>query len=166
MDNQFLADTAVFLHAVAFGFFCGLFYEFFRFLRLAVPHKPLWIIPEDLLFWLIVTLSYLLFNFTENDGVIRWFSVGGAVVGFIVYLGTIGRILRFFARQILALLSLILTFFCRIFIFPIRNLLKKISFLVFTRARKLVIIIKERFESSRRKRSLSLSLSLARRGFR
>lgn len=149
MPNQIALDTALFFQSIVFGFFAGLVFEFFRFLRLALPQTTMTVFCQDLLFFLPVTLFFLLFTFAFSDGVVRWFSVAGAGGGFFLYLGTLGKILFFFADRILSLIRRILFFLFRKTLLPVVIFFKNIFHSLFTKMKKEVIIRKRRKQKKR-----------------
>ena len=150
MENQIYQDTALLLYAVGLGLFIGLFYEVFRFLRIALPHHGILVALEDALFFLCVIVAILFFQFIFSDGVVRWFSLFGITAGFLLYLNTVGRILKRFSTLIIHTIKRILKFIYRLTLFPLIKVFKKITVCLFTQIKKLAIMEKEK----RRKRSL------------
>lgn len=57
-----------------------------------VSHHFLWTFFEDLLFMLIAGISFLLFCFDINMGIVRWYLLLGVIAGFLLYYHTIGRL--------------------------------------------------------------------------
>ena len=45
----------------------------------------------DILYFLIITPIFAIFLYWKNDGIVRWYSVFGVSVGFLIYYFTIGR---------------------------------------------------------------------------
>lgn len=165
MENQIYFDTSLFLYSIALGFSFGLFYELFRFLRLAIPHCNAAVAVEDLLFFLPVTAVFLLFTFAFSEGVVRWFSVFAAAMGFFLYFQTIGKILLFFSDRILRQIRRILGFFLRKTLLPICNVFKNITKYLYTKLKNTAIIIKESAVRHRVLRQKKAALGWARRGF-
>ena len=165
MDQPIAQDTSLFFFSVALGFFFGLYYELFRFLRIAVPHASFPVFLEDLAFFLPVTGVFLLFTFAFSDGAPRWFSVAGVWAGFFLYLGTLGRLLSFFARQILRAIRWVLKRLFGIFVAPVARVLKNVTISLFTRSKKAVIIIREKRARARLCRQANALIRQAGRGF-
>ena len=166
MENQIRLDSSLFLTAILLGFIFGLFYEVLRFLRLAFPsHPSILIFWEDLTFFLLITPIFLLFNFAFSDGILRWFTLTGAGIGFLLYFGTLWRILLFFNTAILNAIRRILRFFARLFLIPMLNIIKKVTNKTFTRWRKIVIIRKEKRIRKRRMKMKEALIRAAERGF-
>jgi len=165
MENQIYLDTSLFFWSVVFGFFCGVYYELFRILRKAFPHHPLLVAAEDLLFWIPVTFSYLLFSFAMSDGVIRWFSVFGSICGFLLYLKTVGRVISFFTDAILRALRAILFWIYGKTLRPLGIVFKKITNSLSSVIKRTVIIGMEKRKRralEKKKRNVLIS---ARGGF-
>lgn len=137
-------DSYILIWAVALGFLFGLYYELFRFIRLAFPHSPFLVGIEDLLFFLPVTLIFLFFCYAFSDGVIRWFSLLGAFSGFILYLLTLGKLLLFFSDKILWVIRKILMGLWHFIFRPLFIVFKKITIYFFTKSKKFVIILRKK----------------------
>ena len=54
--------------SVVVGMALFLLYDFFRILRRIVKHSILWISIEDIIYWLICTVTVFLLLYHENDG--------------------------------------------------------------------------------------------------
>lgn len=165
MDNLIVADTRLFLFSVILGFFFGVYYEVFRFLRIAFFHKKIAVIVEDLIFWIPLPFCFLIFIWAFSDGVIRWFSLFGTLVGFITYLGTFGQIALRFSQRIIKIVRGILRFVYHKTIQPFYNVFKNITITLFTRTKKLVILLKMKIEVASLKRKKKRFLVSASRGF-
>lgn len=165
MESTILEDNTLFLSAVLLGFFFGLFYECFRFLRLAVPHPAFLVAVEDLIFFFPVSLVFLFFNYALAGGMIRWFSFAGAAIGFFLYLNTLGKILLFFSEAILSCLRFLMRFLFRVLLNPLIIIFKKITNCLLFFGKKIAIIGKTKgslFLLRCRKRRL---VKRAKRGF-
>lgn len=165
MENQIWFDTSLFLYSIALGFLFGLFYELFRFFRLALPHPDFAVAVEDFLFFLPVTAVFLLFTYAFSEGVVRWFSVGGMGMGFFLYLETLGKILLFFSNTILRLVKTFLRLILRLTLLPLWNVFKKITKYLYTRIISLGIIVREKRIRRRVKKQKERILRSARHGF-
>ena len=165
MENLISSLSSLFLESVLLGFFFGLCYEVLRFLRLALPHPDFFVNLEDLLFFLPATVIYLFFLFCEADGVIRWFSLGGVLGGFFLYQNTLGKILIFFSRCILAFFKGVLRFLYRVTVEPVVNVFKNITIFLFTKMKKQVIIRKEKSRLLKLEKQKKSLLKLAEKGF-
>ena len=65
----------------------GLFflYDILRIFRRILPHGNIWIGVEDFLYWIIFTGVVFVLLYRENDGMVRGFSIGGIVLGMLLY---------------------------------------------------------------------------------
>lgn len=163
--NQIELDTSLFLFSILLGFFTGFYFEIFRFFRLAFPHRNVLVFLEDLAFFLPVTLIFLLFTFAFSDGTVRWFSVFGFWMGFFLYLGTVGRVLRFFSDRILRFIRFLLRFVFRLTVAPLLKVIKKVTKSLFIHYQKQAIIRKQRMASRLLEKQKLALLHKAEHGF-
>ncbi len=63
---------------------------------------------EDLLFTLACGLSFIIFVFSANSGMFRWFLLVGAAAGFCAYYFTVGKLVTGCAALLVALLRAVL----------------------------------------------------------
>lgn len=68
-------------------------YDGLRIFRVLVPHKSLWTGIEDAAYWLASSISTFLLLFRQNDGILRWYAIGGVLLGMLLYNMTVSRIL-------------------------------------------------------------------------
>lgn len=165
MESLNAQDTALLLNSILLGFGFGLYYEIFRFIRLAVPHRGWMVFLEDLVFFLPITFVFILFTFAFSDGTLRWFSFFGVWMGFFLYLATLGKILFYFAEQILALVRRTFHFLYRITLKPLFFVLKKVTFSLFTKYKKQVIIKKQKALQARLRKQKIALIRQAEKGF-
>lgn len=76
-----------------------------------VSHHFLWTFLEDLLFMMIAGISFLLFCFDINMGIVRWYLLLGVIAGFLLYYHTIGRLVIAWSALIGAFVRATLVFF-------------------------------------------------------
>ena len=94
MTREWLWGIILFSRAVIFGSLLGVYYDFFRVMRILFTH-PAWLVAvEDLLFFLPASLTHIFFHFARGEGETRWFAVLGVVLGFLLYLASAGKIVR------------------------------------------------------------------------
>ena len=161
MTYSFSGESFLFFAAILLGFMIGFYYEIFRFLRLAFPHPDFLIILEDLCFFLPLSPVLIFFHYALNDGIYRWFSLAGFVFGFLLYLGTVGKLLLRFSSGILFCIRFLLKQLFKIFILPLLIVFKKITNCLYEKWKRLVIIVKDK-KLQKKKKRLS---RLARKGF-
>ncbi|MBQ8177171.1 MAG: spore cortex biosynthesis protein YabQ [Oscillospiraceae bacterium] len=84
--------TSLFLMSIVFGAAVGVFYDCFRALRIIFPPaaKDAAVLVEDILFCIVSGFALFCFSTLAVRGQIRFFVILGAVVGFVLYLMTIG----------------------------------------------------------------------------
>lgn len=63
-------------------------------------YKNVFVFVGDILFFLIVSPLFTVFIYYANSGKIRWYLVTGAVIGFVLYYFTIGRLIMLFSSLI------------------------------------------------------------------
>ena len=64
-----------------------LLYDIFRIFRRVVPHGNFWIGVEDFFYWLCCTAVVFVMLYRENDGMVRGFSIGGIMIGMLLWDG-------------------------------------------------------------------------------
>ena len=158
-------ETILLFSSLLLGFLFGLYYEVFRLIRLALPHSSLAVGVEDLLFFLPVSLVYILFCYAFSSGLIRWFSILALFLGFLIYLCTLGKILLFFSDKIILLIKGILKAFFRFLILPIYNVFKNITIYLFTRIKSFAIILEKKKAARRLLKEKKNLISRAGKGF-
>lgn len=85
MSESILKEADILLKALATGAILILVYDFLRIIRRLVPHGTVWIAIEDILFWAGSAVAVFAMLCRENDGYLRGFSIGGVVIGMILY---------------------------------------------------------------------------------
>lgn len=99
--------------SVVVGMALFLLYDFFRILRRIVKHSILWISIEDIIYWLICTVTVFLLLYHENDGRIRGYALGGILIGMGIYYLLLSRffvkINVFIIKKILGIIKKILS---------------------------------------------------------
>lgn len=158
-------DSFLFFASIILGFCIGFYYEIFRFLRLALPHPDLFIVLEDLCFFLPLGPVLIFFHYALNSGVLRWFSLLGSVLGFLLYLGTVGKLLIRFSSGILHCIRALFKRLFGILIRPVLIVFKNITNYLYEKGKYAVIIAeKKQAEKNLLKKKKKLSRS-AEKGF-
>ena len=85
-------ETRLFLLSCLFGFFLGVVYDIFRAARLAAPHNSILVAVEDIAFLLLWGLSLTAFASAAAKGQLRGYFAIGNILGFMLYLATVGRV--------------------------------------------------------------------------
>ncbi len=102
---------------------------------------------EDILFFSVSAVTLVLFVFKANDGRFRSFVLIGTLVGFFLYLGTVGRLTRLIFDVTAKIVWAILNFIFTKIIFPPLRLLKRFARFVYKfTVSRLVRFIKPRWQ--------------------
>lgn len=94
MDIQeSIGQEAVFLGvSVLLGMLLFLVYDILRIFRRIFPHGNIWIGAEDFCYWILCTAAVFVMLYQENDGMVRGFSIGGVVLGMLLYYLLLSRL--------------------------------------------------------------------------
>lgn len=102
-----------FVIALMVGFALGIVYEVFRLIRLVSPKERILCFICDVLFMSFASLISFILTVVINTGIVRWYILLGEVVGFFVYMRTIGRvsgaIFRLIRKAMVKILCVIFT---------------------------------------------------------
>ena len=112
-------QTVRFLLSVGLGFVLGLGYEVFRFLRLSFPHGKGVVFIEDILFALLAATATFFFFIRFTDGLFRTYVLFGEGIGFLLYLMTLGSLLRRLSRWIIGGITFLVLGFYRKVLRPV-----------------------------------------------
>ena len=89
-----------------FGIALMLLYDVVRIFRHMKKHGTFFLAAEDILYWLICSVGIFAMLYQENDGLLRWFVLGGVALGMLFENGVISpfvihlavKVLRFWQR--------------------------------------------------------------------
>jgi spore cortex biosynthesis protein YabQ len=112
------SESITFLSACLWGAALGVVYDLFRISRIAIKTCNVIIFIEDIIFFVIVTLSSFIFIVMKNDGVLRGFLIVGELLGALVYFSTISIIIMNAARVIIKVIKAFLKFMYKLLIRP------------------------------------------------
>ena len=93
MGEFVIAELQYSAVVVTLGIFLAVIYDVIRIFRRVIVHSIFWISVEDVLFWMFAALAVFVMCFVEDAGNVRWFAIGGAILGAYMYKCTIGTIL-------------------------------------------------------------------------
>ena len=85
MSQDIIQEVTFFLHSVIMGVVITFVYDWFLILRRLIKHNIFWISFEDFFFWAACGLGVFYMLYRENNCVLRWFTVLGAMIGMIFY---------------------------------------------------------------------------------
>ena len=118
MELSMTEQAVVFLFSCAVGVFLGAFYDVFRIIRIAFNSRWLSIFFQDFIFCIFSALSVILLVYYTNSGIVRWFSLAGCFLCFLLYHMTIGRLIMFAAKKIIAFIKKVLNFIKSVTLVP------------------------------------------------
>ncbi|MBE6671491.1 MAG: hypothetical protein E7593_04730 [Ruminococcaceae bacterium] len=139
------------VYSFVLGVFLGVVYDVFRIRRLAfycekntettasIFHRQRMFIEEivifieDVLFWLISTVSMCIFIYYVNSGRFRGVALIGAVIGFFVYYKTIGKVVMLLSGCIINFLRAAFRLLIRFTLYPVGRMLRYIFIVPFNR---------------------------------
>ena len=94
--------TSLFLMSVVLGAALGILYDCFRVLRIVFPPaaKRNAVIAEDIIFWIIYGFCIFCYAAAFARGQVRFFMFFGSLIGFVLYMVTIGNAVTGVIRKI------------------------------------------------------------------
>lgn len=99
-------------------------YDLLRIMRRLIPHGTLWVAVEDVLFWLGSAVVIFVMLYQQADGSLRGFSIGGVVIGMLLYAFVLSPFIVkgsvFLLEKILYVLFRPLVWLFRLFLRPFR----------------------------------------------
>ncbi len=84
-----------------FGIALMLLYDMVRIFRHMKKHGTVFMAAEDILYWLICAIGIFAMLYRENDGLLRWFVLGGVALGMLFENGVISPFVVRFAVKVL-----------------------------------------------------------------
>lgn len=85
VSESIFRETNILLAAMATGALLFFVYDLLRIVRRLIPHGTVWVAVEDVLFWLGSAVVIFVMLYQEADGSLRGFSIGGVVIGMLLY---------------------------------------------------------------------------------
>lgn len=108
MSPNITAELYFLFHSFLMGILITVLYDILRILREIIPHNILAISLEDFLFWAACSLLIFFVLIQENNGILRWFSVAGAMAGMFLYKKTLSFLfVKYTSRLICKLLYIV-----------------------------------------------------------
>lgn len=124
MELSLKTQTVAFLITVLSGLLYGMIYDILRIFRIAVRHKSIAVIIEDILYFTVIALLTFLLALAQSRGEIRLYHIIGETLGFVIYYLTLGEAVLAVADKIISAIRFILTLVNRILIRPILRLVR------------------------------------------
>ena len=91
MSQDIVQEITFFLHSIVMGLVITFAYDWLLILRRLIKHKSFWVSVEDFFFWFACGIGVFYMLYKENNGILRWFAVVGALLGMLLYKGIIGK---------------------------------------------------------------------------
>lgn len=101
MSHQIVEESNFFLYSICVGFLISFIYDIIRLIRSLVPHNSFFISLEDVLFWLFTSCVQFLLLYKLNNGMVRWYSIAGALFGMVLYIKSLGQYMVSFLSGII-----------------------------------------------------------------
>lgn len=130
-------ELGLFILSIVIGILFALVFDALRVIRIIFPHKSWMIFIEDMLFMLFCGFWFFIFSMTSARGQLRAFLLAGNILGFFLYIFTVGELVKRFVTKtreaIIAFLKKVYNLVLRCILRPvflkiappIRKLLKK-----------------------------------------
>ncbi len=129
VSESIFRETNILLVAMATGALLFFVYDLLRIMRRIIPHGTFFIALEDVLFWLGSAAVIFTMLYREAYGSLRGFSIGGVVIGMLLYACILSRFVVkgsvFLLEKILYVLLRPLVWLGRLIRRPIRALGRK-----------------------------------------
>jgi len=90
MSPEITLEVYFLFHSFLMGIFITALYDILRILRRIIPHNMMVVSLEDLVYWVACSLAIFVVLIRENNGILRWFAVAGAMAGMFLYKKTLG----------------------------------------------------------------------------
>lgn len=121
-------QVSLFLMSVLLGAAMGVVYDCFRVFRIVFPPaaKSGAVLVQDIIFWLIYGFAIFCYATFAARGQVRFFIFFGSLIGFVLYILTIGNFITGVLRRIFSAIYGTLRKVYSIIIEPVVNLLRKI----------------------------------------
>ena len=117
----------LFVQAVFFGIAMLFVYDLLRIFRRVAIHGTVWIAVEDMFFWVISAFVLFQFLYQKNDGKVRGFVILGMFLGMLLYGKSFSSIVVHFGTFILKKICGGVRWIFRVFMKPVRILMKPIG---------------------------------------
>lgn len=81
VSETIAGEGSLFFASVLFGIALMLLYDILRIFRHMCRHGVFWLAVEDMLYWMVCAVGIFAMLYQENDGLLRWFVIGGVAAG-------------------------------------------------------------------------------------
>ena len=108
VSETIAGEGSLLLASLCFGAALMMLYDIVRIFRNIVKHGTIPMAVEDILYWLLCAVGIFAMLYQENDGLLRWFVLGGVAVGMLLENSLVSPfVIRIFVRVIRAWLKII-----------------------------------------------------------
>lgn len=108
VSETIAGEGSLLLASLCFGAALMMLYDIVRIFRNIVKHGTILMAVEDILYWLLCVVGIFAMLYQENDGLLRWFVLGGVAVGMLLENSLVSPfVIRIFVRVIRAWLKII-----------------------------------------------------------
>jgi len=101
-------EVTLFGFSCLFGAIIGICYDFFRAFRLIIRHNSIMVFAEDLAFFIGYCLFLTAFTSAAARSSLRVYFIIGNLIGFTIYLLTVGSIVNRTLQKLITLISTVL----------------------------------------------------------
>ncbi len=84
ISESIAGEGSLLLVSFLFGAALMLFYDVIRIFRHMRKHGTILMAVEDMLYWLFCAVGIFAMLYRENEGLLRWFVLGGVAIGMLV----------------------------------------------------------------------------------
>ena len=138
-------ELGLFALSIVIGILFAIVFDVLRVIRIIFPHKSWMVFIEDMLFMLFCGFWFFIFSMTSARGQLRAFLLAGNLLGFFLYIFTVGELVR---RLVTKTREAIIAFLKRVYNLLVRCIFRPIFLKIAPPIRKL-------FEKRRRIRKKS-----------
>lgn len=132
------------LAALILGMQLGVVYDVFKILRIIGLNSKIATFFEDIIFFLVSTVSFFWFYMNVTEGKFRIYPVLVAVLGFFIYEVTLGKVVVFLMKKIVGAIKKAVKFLYKKLFYPIFS---KISFLFYKLFSPIMKFLKNFFQN-------------------
>lgn len=105
MDEIYKTQFMIFLFSCLLGVALGLLYDAFRFVRMIINPRNIFIFIQDVIYFLVSALITFLFVLVFNKGESRFYILAGEGIGWIIYHLTFGEMIYKCSGKIVIILK-------------------------------------------------------------
>lgn len=99
MSVHIIYEVRLLLYSFATGAGLMMTYDFLRILRIFIPHLPVIVGLEDMVYWVYASLVTFSLLYEQNDGGLRGYVIAGVFIGMFLYDRLISRFFLKFLKN-------------------------------------------------------------------